>query len=90
MSRKGGVRKITDEQKTTGEQSQSPCEGTPCAEMMEKIMGQEGKGCGCMEMMEKMMGQEGKEGFDGMMSQMMTACCGEQGETEEKADTEAA
>ncbi len=45
---------MTDEQKTTQEESSTPFEDMPFAAMMQKMMGQQGSGCGCAEMMSQM------------------------------------
>jgi hypothetical protein len=51
---------MSAEQKTTQEQCCAPSEGVPFSAMMEKMMGQQGQGCGCSEMMSQMMEQPGE------------------------------
>ena len=63
---------MTDKQETTQEKSPASFEGLPFMAMMQKMMGQQAKGCGCAE----------------MMSHMMGMCCGIQGETKEKTTSE--
>ena len=60
---------MSDEQKNTKEKTLNCCEGMPFAEMMQKMMNQQGEGLGfdCSE----------------MMSQMTTMCCQQQDEREE-------
>ncbi len=66
---------MTDKEKTTQEEPHVPFEGMPCASMMQKMMGQQGGGCGCAE----------------MMPQMMAMCGGPQAQSEtEKVAKEAA
>ena len=52
---------MSDEQKTTQEESRDPFAGMPFAAMMEKMMGQQGQGCGCKEMMSQLMSQQGTD-----------------------------
>ncbi len=70
---------MTDEQKTTQEESRDPFAG-----MMEKMMGQQRQGCGCMEMMSKMMSRQGAD-FD---CTKMMAMCGGQAQDEEETTAE--
>ena len=51
---------MSDKQKTTQKNCCTPSEGMPFAAMMEKMMGQQGRGCGCIEMMSQMMEQPGE------------------------------
>ena len=79
---------MTDEQKNTREEFFNCCEGMDFAEMMRKMMDQEG-GCHGFdgpEMMQKMMDKEsGCCDFDcsEMMARMTTMCCQPQEEKEE-------
>ena len=71
---------MTNKQKTTKDESGKSCEGMPFAEMMRKMMNQQGESPGfdCAEVMQKMMDQEGKCcGVDctEMMQKMTTMCC---------------
>ncbi len=63
-------------------------EGFPCAEMMQKMMGQEGIGSLCAEMMKKVMEKQGDGGnfsFAEMMREMMKGgCAGGKEESKEK------
>ena len=54
---------MSDEQKNTKEETLNCCEGMPFAEMMRKMMNQQGEGLSfnCAEIMQKMTDQEGKE-----------------------------
>ena len=76
---------MSNEQKTAQKESHSPFEGMPFAAMMEKMMGQQGQGCGCADMMSQMMGQQG---MDCDCSDMMAMCGGAQ-EKEESTAAEA-
>jgi hypothetical protein len=87
MQRKGGAKKMTDEQKTVQEQAGAPSEGMPCAEMMSQMMGGEGEGC-CAGMMEKMMSGENEGCCAGMMEKMTPMSAGTQTASEDKAATE--
>lgn len=53
---------MSDKQKTTQENCCAPSEGMPFAAMMEKMMGQQGQGCGCIApgVMSQMMEQSGE------------------------------
>ena len=65
---------MTDKQKATQENRGFPFDATCCAEMFERMTAQDEKGCDCA----------------GLMSQMMSTCCGEQDrKTEETTTTEA-
>jgi len=63
---------MTEQQKSTQDNLRTPWENMPFAEMKEKMMGQQGEGCGCAD----------------MMSQMMSICGNiqEKGETEESVE----
>ena len=73
---------MSDEQKNTKEETLNCCEGIPFAEMMQKMMNQQGEGLGfdCSEMMSQMM-EKMKEGGDPMamckemMQKMKEECC---------------
>ena len=73
---------MTDEQKNTKEETLNCCEGIPFAEMMQKMMNQQGEGLGfdCSEMMSQMM-EKMKTGGDPMamckeiMEKMKKGCC---------------
>ncbi len=79
---------MSNEQKTTQEESRSPFEGLPFAAMMEKMMSQQGQGCDCLEMMSQMMGQQDKDcDCAEMMPQMKAMCGGTQNEEETVAET---
>ena len=78
---------MTDEQKTTQEESRTPFAGMPFAAMMEKMMGQQGQGCNCMEMMSQMMSQQE---MDCDCAEMMAKCCGQAQDEEKTASTETA
>lgn len=58
---------MSDEQKNTKEETLNCCEGIPFAEMMQKMMNQQGEGLGfdCSEMMSQMM-EKMKTGGDPM------------------------
>ncbi len=72
---------MTDQQKNTQDNPRTPWEGMPFTGMMQKMMGQQGEGCGCSDMM----GQQGEGcGCSGMMSQMTTMFS----ETQEQGGTE--
>ncbi len=75
---------MSDEQKTTQQESCPPFEGMPFAEMMEKMMSQQGQGCGCQMMMSQMMGQPGMA-CD--CSEMMAMCGGALDEEETVTET---
>jgi len=64
---------MCNEQKSTRKESSIPCGDMPFAAMMEKMMGQQGPGCGCTGpgVMSQMMGQQGM-GCD--CSEMMAMC----------------
>ncbi len=79
---------MTEEQKATHENQRVPFDLGSCLAMMEEMMGQEG--CDCSEMTPQPMRlgwMMGQGGYAEMMSQMMTSCCGVQGETEETTTT---
>jgi hypothetical protein len=73
---------MSDEQKNTKEETLNCCEGIPFAEMMQKMMNQQGEGLGfdCSEMMSQMM-EKMKTGGDPMamckemMQKMKKECC---------------
>ena len=73
---------MSDEQKNTKEETLNCCEGMPFAEMMQKMMNQQGEGLGfdCAEMMSKMM-EKVKTGGDPMamckemMEKLKRECC---------------
>ncbi|MFA9614722.1 MAG: hypothetical protein ACERK9_12335 [Deltaproteobacteria bacterium] len=73
---------MSDEQKNTKEEPLNCCEGMPFAEMMQKMMNQQGEGLGfdCAEMMSQMT-EEMKAGGDPMamckemMKKMKRECC---------------
>jgi hypothetical protein len=73
---------MSDEQKNTKEETLNCCEGIPFAEMMQKMMNQQGEGLGfdCSEMMSQMM-EKMKTGGDPMamckemMEKMKRECC---------------
>ncbi|MDH3774466.1 MAG: hypothetical protein OET42_09055 [Deltaproteobacteria bacterium] len=73
---------MSDEQKNTKEETLNCCEGMPFAEMMQKMMNQQGEGLGfdCAEMMSQMM-EKMKTGGDQMamckemMEKMKKECC---------------
>jgi len=73
---------MSDEQKNTKEETLNCCEGIPFAEMMQKMMNQQGEGLGlyCSEMMSQMM-EKMKTGGDPMamckemMKKMKRECC---------------
>ncbi|MBT8407575.1 MAG: hypothetical protein KJP05_08965 [Deltaproteobacteria bacterium] len=73
---------MSDEQKNTKEETLNCCEGIPFAEMMQKMMNQQGEGLGfdCAEMMSQMM-EKMKTGGDPMamckemMEKMKKGCC---------------
>ena len=79
---------MRDEQKNTKEEALNCCEGMPFAEMMHKMMNQQGEGLGfdCAEIIQKITNQEGgccgNDRFE-RMSQMTTMCCQQQDEKEE-------
>ncbi len=75
---------MSNEQKTTQKESRSPFEGMPFVAMMEKMMSQQGQGCGCAEMMSQMMGQQG---VSCDCADMMTMCGATQDEEETTAAT---
>jgi hypothetical protein len=58
---------MSDEQKNTKEETLNCCEGIPFAEIMQKMMNQQGEGLGfdCSEMMSQMM-EKMKTGGDPM------------------------
>lgn len=60
---------MSDKRKEQQEEAQTQSAANSCAEMMQKMIGQQGKGSSCGE----------------MMSQMMASCCGSQEETEADA-----
>lgn len=68
---------MKEDQKNTTKEFRQFCEGMPFAEMMRKMMGQQGVDSPCAEMMKKIMGSE-KEGCSnhcaGMM-QKINPCC---------------
>ncbi len=66
---------MSDKQKTTQEESRNPF-----AAMMEKMMGQQGQGCGCKEMMSQMMS---RQGTDCGCADMMAMCGGQAQDKEE-------
>jgi hypothetical protein len=77
--RKKGGKKMAE--KKDNQKEFSTClEGSPMAEMMKKMLGQQGIGSLCTEMMKKVMEKPG-EGFNlpcaGMMKEMMKGCCSE-------------
>jgi hypothetical protein len=76
---------MNDEKKTTDGETRTPFENTACADMMQAMIGAEGKGCGCREMMERFMSQKAKSGG---CADMMAACCGEQSGSEKEAQEE--
>ena len=65
---------MSDEQKNTKEETLNCCECMPFAEMMQKMMNQQGEGLGfdCAEMMSQMM-EKMKAGGDPMA--MCKHCC---------------
>ena len=73
---------MSDEQKNTKEETLNCCEGIPFAEMMQKMMNQQGEGLGfdCSEMMSQMM-EKMKTGGDPMAmckemkEKMKKECC---------------
>jgi len=73
---------MSDEQKNTKEETLNCCEGIPFAEMMQKMMNQQGEGLGfdCAEMMSEMM-EKVKTGGDPMamckemMEKLKRECC---------------
>lgn len=73
---------MSDEQKNTKEETLNCCEGMPFAEMMRKMMNQQGEGLGfdCAEMMSQMM-EKMRAGGDPMamckemMEKMKKECC---------------
>lgn len=73
---------MSDEQKNTKEETLNCCEGMPFAEMMQKMMNQQGEGLGfdCAEMMSQMM-EKMKTGEDPMamckemMEKLKRECC---------------
>jgi hypothetical protein len=73
---------MSDEQKNTKEETLNCCEGIPFAEMMQKMMNQQGEGLGfdCSEMMSQMM-EKMKTGGDPMAmckemkEKMKKKCC---------------
>ena len=73
---------MSDEQKNTKEETLNSCEGMPFAEMMQKMMNQQGEGLGfdCAEMMSEMM-EKVKTGGDPMamckemMEKLKRECC---------------
>ena len=73
---------MSDEQKNTKEETLDCCEGMPFAEMMQKMMNQQGEGLGfdCAEMMSEMM-EKVKTGGDPMamckemMEKLKRECC---------------
>jgi hypothetical protein len=73
---------MSDEQKDTKEETLNCCEGMPFAEMMQKMMNQQGEGLGfdCAEMMSEMM-EKVKTGGDPMamckemMEKLKRECC---------------
>jgi len=73
---------MSDEQKNTKEETLNCCEGMPFAEMMQKMMNQQGEGLGfdCAEMMSEMM-EKVKTGGDPMamckemMEKLKRECC---------------
>jgi hypothetical protein len=62
---------MSDEHKTTQAETYTPRGGMSFAEMMEKMMGQQG--CGCPGMMSQMMGQQD---VDCDCASMMSMCGG--------------
>ena len=78
---------MTGDQDTTQEKARILFESSPCAAMMEKMMGQQG--CDCTEMISQMTGQQSQSNCAEMMSKMMAMFSGVQGETEETTTTEA-
>ncbi len=71
---------MTDKQGTQG----TPFDMASCTAMIEKMMAQQGAGCGCAEMMSQIKNQAGRGGCDcsEMMSQMMAMWGKTQGETD--------
>jgi hypothetical protein len=73
---------MSDEQKNTQEETLNCCEGIPFAEMMQKMINQQGEGLGfdCSEMMSQMM-EKMKTGGDPMamckemMEKLKRECC---------------
>ncbi len=59
-------------------------DGSPCAEMMEKIMGEQGIGSLCEEMMQKVIREQGKgSSREEIMKALMKDCCEGQAEPQE-------
>ena len=73
---------MSDEQKNTKEETLNCCEGMPFAEMMQKMMNQQGEGLGfdCAEMMSQMMEKMKADGdpmamCKEMMEKLKRECC---------------
>lgn len=73
---------MSNEQKNTKKETLNCCEGIPFAEMMQKMMNQQGEGLGfdCAEMMSQMMekmktGGEPMEMCKEMMEKLKRECC---------------
>jgi len=62
---------MSDEQKTTQAETDTPRGGMPFAEMIKKMMGQQGRNC--LAMMSQMMGQQD---VDCDCASMMSMCSG--------------
>jgi hypothetical protein len=82
---KNGGNKMAD--KNENQKEFSTClESIPCAEMMQKIMGQKGIGSLCAEMMRKVTEKQGGDGSSRcaeMMRSMMKGCGGRKEESKE-------
>lgn len=75
---------MTDNNGTTQESNKSTFDMSTCMEMMGKMLSQEGCNCDCEGMMSETNLEGGMpEEWQSMMSQMMEACFGEQGKSEE-------
>lgn len=77
---------MTDRQSTTQENQGIAPDAASCMAMFEKIMGQQGRRYDCAELISWISGQTGRFSC----AEMMTVCCGVQGEPDETAAAETA
>jgi hypothetical protein len=88
IKKERGGRKMTEKNESTKEFS-TCCENIHFAEMMQKIMGQQGVGSLCAEMMKKVSQKQGNGGSvrcAEMMQSMMKGCSGIKQESKEKKE----
>ena len=79
---------MTDKQETTQESGRAPLGAASCVAMMERLMGEQGRGCDCTEFFSRVTGTQATDSdCCGALSRMMAGCCGTQSAVVETAAT---